>query len=154
MKSMHNSPDTINFELFLTFILEDTESKSGFEEIVLILAPLCPHSTQSRRPFQVIEYNSHQPLSKYLHWHHSNPRFDVILECRGVYDVYIHCANYLTPKGLYVTVGPKFASYTLGGVLFTVFQTTKISLSVPGHNSLKVWAESTSKWPRLWDKRY
>ncbi|KAF9874868.1 hypothetical protein CkaCkLH20_07562 [Colletotrichum karsti] len=42
-------------------------------------------------------------------------KFDAVVDCAGVQDVYVHCASYLRPGGVYASVGIKPAANTYGG---------------------------------------
>lgn len=44
--------------------------------------------------------------------------FDVILDCRGVQELFIHCPTYLREGKPFVTVGPAPPEYSFFGVLY------------------------------------
>jgi NADPH:quinone reductase-like Zn-dependent oxidoreductase len=75
--------------------------------------------------FQVIDYQSKQSLPDYLTTTHGNSRFDAIIDCRGVQELYSKSAGYLTLKGTFASVGPRIAKYTMGSMLFSLVHMAK-----------------------------
>ncbi|OHF02758.1 hypothetical protein CORC01_01859 [Colletotrichum orchidophilum] len=48
--------------------------------------------------------------------------FDAVVDCVGVQDVYVNCAKYLVPEGIYCAVGIKPPSQSYGALLKAVWQ--------------------------------
>ncbi|KAJ9643363.1 hypothetical protein H2199_004042 [Coniosporium tulheliwenetii] len=72
---------------------------------------------------EIVDYTTFTrkaPLHGYLKHHHDQSRFDAVVDCRGVQELYAHCAGYLKDGKPFVTVGPAPEEYTISGMLYTV----------------------------------
>lgn len=67
---------------------------------------------------QVIDYQAHEPVHRYLATCYSKTRFDVIIDAFGVQDLYTHCADYLEPGKPFISVGVAFQEYTVTNLLY------------------------------------
>lgn len=71
---------------------------------------------------EVIDYHDHAPVHKYLAQRFGSEPFDVILDCRGIQEVFLHCEGYLKPGMPFVTVGPAPPDYSVVGMLHAIGQ--------------------------------
>ncbi|KAE9371128.1 NAD(P)-binding protein [Stipitochalara longipes BDJ] len=69
---------------------------------------------------EVIDYQEHAPVWNYLERRFGAEPFDVILDCRGVQELFTHCPRYLKEGKPFVTVGPARPEYSFLGVLYMV----------------------------------
>ncbi|KAE8443359.1 hypothetical protein EG329_001917 [Mollisiaceae sp. DMI_Dod_QoI] len=69
---------------------------------------------------EVIDYREHAPVWKYLEQRFEAEPFDVILDCRGVQELFVHCPRYLKEGKPFVSVGPARLDYSFLGVLYIV----------------------------------
>ena len=54
---------------------------------------------------QIIDYQTHAPVSRYLASQYSKSRFNAIIDAYGAQDLYTHCAEFLAPGKPFVSVG-------------------------------------------------
>ncbi|KAK1538030.1 hypothetical protein CPAR01_08143 [Colletotrichum paranaense] len=70
---------------------------------------------------EVVDYTASLPVpvSKVLgeKFGAEGTRFDAVVDCVGVQDVYVHCAEYLKPDGVYSAVGIKPADQSVGALV-------------------------------------
>ncbi|WYZ38539.1 hypothetical protein EsH8_III_000453 [Colletotrichum jinshuiense] len=69
---------------------------------------------------EVLDYTaSPSPVSRVLKKNFSGEgkQFDAVLDCVGVQDIYVNCAAYLVPQGIYCAVGIKPASFSYGSFM-------------------------------------
>ncbi|KAK1726571.1 uncharacterized protein BDZ83DRAFT_574169 [Colletotrichum acutatum] len=70
---------------------------------------------------EVVDYTADRPVpvSKVLgeKFGAEGRRFDAVVDCVGVQDVYVHCAEYLKPEGVYSAVGIKPADQSVGALV-------------------------------------
>ncbi|KXH57553.1 hypothetical protein CSAL01_04495 [Colletotrichum salicis] len=70
---------------------------------------------------EVVDYTAGRPLpvSRVLgqKFGGEGKRFDAVVDCVGVQDVYVHCAEYLKPQGVYSAVGIKPADQSVGALV-------------------------------------
>ncbi|KAK1655188.1 hypothetical protein BDP81DRAFT_456307 [Colletotrichum phormii] len=75
---------------------------------------------------EVVDYTAGRPLpvSRVLgqKFGGEGKRFDAVVDCVGVQDVYVHCAEYLKPEGVYSAVGIKPADQSVGALVKAVWQ--------------------------------
>jgi len=87
---------------------------------------------------EIVDYTAftrEAPLHGYLQRHHSQSRFDAVVDCRGVQELYAHCAGYLKDGKPFVTVGPAPEEYTTSGVFYTVLLMVKNAVG----SALPMW---------------
>ena len=58
-------------------------------------------------------------------------RFDVVVDCVGIQELFLHCEGFLKPGRPYVTVGPSVPSYTVSNMFCSVGQMIKNFLLPP-----------------------
>ncbi|KAJ0334357.1 hypothetical protein COL5a_000412 [Colletotrichum fioriniae] len=70
---------------------------------------------------EVVDYTASLPVpvSKVLgeKFGAEGRKFDAVVDCVGVQDVYVHCAEYLKPEGVYSAVGIKPADQSVGALV-------------------------------------
>jgi uncharacterized phage protein (TIGR02220 family) len=69
---------------------------------------------------QVIDYQAKAPVHQFLTTQYSSDRFDVVIDAYGSHELYTHCADYLKPGKLFVTVGVAFAEYIVPSMLYAL----------------------------------
>ena len=69
---------------------------------------------------QVIDYQEHAPVWKFLEQKFGVEPFDAILDCRGVQELWTHCPKYLKEGKPFITVGPSPQDYNFVGIVSTV----------------------------------
>lgn len=69
---------------------------------------------------QVIDYQAKAPVHQFLTTQCSSGRFDVVIDAYGSHELYTHCADYLKPGKLFVTVGVAFAEYMVPSMLYAL----------------------------------
>lgn len=69
---------------------------------------------------EVVDYQKHSPVEKYLAKEYAESRFSAILDCAGLQPLYTASPAILLPSGPYASVGPRAASYTYAGILGTL----------------------------------
>jgi hypothetical protein len=69
---------------------------------------------------KVLDRKSVPSVSEYLTERHSELPFDVIIDAYGVQELYMNCARFLKPDGLFVTVGIAFSDYTYASLFVAV----------------------------------
>ncbi len=60
------------------------------------------------------------PVHQYLAAKYSEIPFNVIIDARGVQELFSHCASYLAPGKPFVTVGIALADYSTSSMLYAV----------------------------------
>jgi NADPH:quinone reductase-like Zn-dependent oxidoreductase len=70
---------------------------------------------------QVIDYEAHSPVHGYLARRYKDSKFDCVIDAFGIVDIWLHCPDYLTERGLFVNVGIAFQDYTLSRVLYATY---------------------------------
>ncbi|KDN65826.1 hypothetical protein CSUB01_05009 [Colletotrichum sublineola] len=74
---------------------------------------------------EVVNYTaSSSPVSEALRerFGRKGTQFDAVVDCVGVQDVYVNCAAYLIPDGVYSAVGIKPAALSYGGIAKAAWQ--------------------------------
>ncbi|KAF6845065.1 hypothetical protein CMUS01_00454 [Colletotrichum musicola] len=68
---------------------------------------------------EVIDYTTAKPVSSVLRERFGAEvkMFDAVVDCVGIQDLYVNCAAYVVPGGVYAAVGIKPASQTYGGFM-------------------------------------
>lgn len=77
---------------------------------------------------EVVDYQAHAPVHKFLAGTYVEDKFDVVIDAYGVQDFFAHSAGYLKPRKQFVTVGIAFAEYTTSSLLYAVGQMMKNAL--------------------------
>ncbi|OJJ50755.1 hypothetical protein ASPZODRAFT_137897 [Penicilliopsis zonata CBS 506.65] len=65
---------------------------------------------------EVIDYRVNHPLYDYLITHYATQRFDAIIDCIGIQELYLHSPAYLCEGGKYLNIGAYATKTTLAGV--------------------------------------
>ncbi|KAH7379791.1 zinc alcohol dehydrogenase [Cadophora sp. MPI-SDFR-AT-0126] len=71
---------------------------------------------------EVIDYQEHSPVHKFLATEFKNDKFDVVMDAFGVQEVFHNCEGYLKPGKAYVSVGPAMPTYSMGAILYSIGQ--------------------------------
>ncbi|KAH7327127.1 zinc alcohol dehydrogenase [Rhexocercosporidium sp. MPI-PUGE-AT-0058] len=71
---------------------------------------------------EVIDYQEHAPVHKFLATQFGNDQFDVIMDAFGIQEIYHTCAGYLKPGHSFVSVGPAMPAYSMGAILYSIGQ--------------------------------
>ncbi|ORY10285.1 hypothetical protein BCR34DRAFT_354742 [Clohesyomyces aquaticus] len=74
---------------------------------------------------EVIDYNSHAPVTAYLTEKYSGSRFNAIIDAAGIQALLLSCPSFLAEGKPYVSVGPRPSGYTYGAMLATIGQMAK-----------------------------
>lgn len=74
---------------------------------------------------EVIDYQANSPVHEYLARRYGDNKFDAVIDAYGVQEFYTNCADYLAPGKPFVNVGISFYRFTLGSLLFSVWQMIK-----------------------------
>jgi NADPH:quinone reductase-like Zn-dependent oxidoreductase len=69
---------------------------------------------------QVIDYQKHDPVHKYLAEQYGNNQFDCIIDSIGINDLWVHCEPYLKPGKPFITIAISVPSYTWSSFLWMV----------------------------------
>ncbi|KAF2180322.1 GroES-like protein [Zopfia rhizophila CBS 207.26] len=74
---------------------------------------------------EVIDYQSSAPVHSFLASKFSGERFNAVIDAAGVQDIFNHCPEFLAEGKPYVTVGPRAESFTVSGMLATIWLMAK-----------------------------
>ncbi|KAL2060676.1 hypothetical protein VTL71DRAFT_9317 [Oculimacula yallundae] len=69
---------------------------------------------------EVIDYQEHTPVHKYLATEFGKDQFDVIMDAFGVQELYYNCEAFLKSGKPYVSVGPALPTYSMRSILYGI----------------------------------
>ncbi|KAF9266615.1 NAD(P)-binding protein [Marasmius fiardii PR-910] len=70
---------------------------------------------------EVIDYQKHTPLDRYLATTYSSRPFDCVIDCYGIQPLFNHCDSYLKEGKPFVTVGVAITDYTYLSMMRVLF---------------------------------
>ncbi|KAG4433027.1 hypothetical protein IFR05_011488 [Cadophora sp. M221] len=71
---------------------------------------------------EVIDYQEHAPVHKFLATEFGKDQFDVVIDAFGIQEIFHNSEGYLKPGHPCVTVGPAMPTYSMGAILYSLGQ--------------------------------
>ncbi|KAK0113515.1 zinc ion binding [Cadophora gregata] len=71
---------------------------------------------------EVIDYQEHAPVHKFLTTEFANDKFDVVMDAFGIQEIFHNCEGYLKPGKAFVNVGPAMPTYSMRAILYSIGQ--------------------------------